>query len=117
MHIYDVDTHFQGGWALVSEQLPYAAGAARSILLDRELGQASGLLLSLLMPYASLLTPHSILLTPHSSLHTPHSILLTPHPTLLNPHSALLTPYSAHRTPHSALRTPRLARPRTGMTA
>merc|ERR1719149_418323 len=37
MHIYDVDTHFQGGWALVSEQLPYAAGAARSILLDREL--------------------------------------------------------------------------------
>ena len=39
MHIYDVDTHFQGGWALVSEQLPYAAGAARSILLDRELGQ------------------------------------------------------------------------------
>jgi len=27
MHIYDVDTHFQGGWALVSEQLPYAAGA------------------------------------------------------------------------------------------
>jgi TPP-dependent pyruvate/acetoin dehydrogenase alpha subunit len=25
----------QGGWALVSEQLPYAAGAARSILLDR----------------------------------------------------------------------------------
>merc|ERR1719326_2841888 len=34
MHIYDVDTHFQGGWALVSEQLPYAAGAARSILLD-----------------------------------------------------------------------------------
>ena len=20
MHIYDVDTHFQGGWALVSEQ-------------------------------------------------------------------------------------------------
>ena len=40
MHIYDVDTHFQGGWALVSEQLPYAAGAARSIILDRELGQA-----------------------------------------------------------------------------
>jgi len=37
MHIYDVDTHFQGGWALVSEQLPYAAGAARSILLDRML--------------------------------------------------------------------------------
>merc|ERR1719247_2276515 len=40
MHIYDKDTHFQGGWALVSEQLPYAAGAARSILLDRELGSA-----------------------------------------------------------------------------
>ena len=37
MHIYDKDTHFQGGWALVSEQLPYAVGAARSILLDREL--------------------------------------------------------------------------------
>jgi len=37
MHIYDVETHFQGGWALVSEQLPYAAGAARSILLDRQL--------------------------------------------------------------------------------
>merc|ERR1719310_431956 len=37
MHIYDVDTHFQGGWALVSEQLPYAVGAARSILLDRHL--------------------------------------------------------------------------------
>merc|ERR1712185_695273 len=35
MHIFDVDTHFQGGWALVAEQLPYAAGAARSILLDR----------------------------------------------------------------------------------
>ena len=37
MHIYDVDTHFQGGWALVSEQLPYAVGAARSIMLDRHL--------------------------------------------------------------------------------
>ena len=37
MHIYDQDTNFQGGWALVSEQLPYAAGAARSILLDRHL--------------------------------------------------------------------------------
>ena len=35
MHIFDPDTNFQGGWALVSEQLPYAAGAARSILLDR----------------------------------------------------------------------------------
>ena len=38
MHIYDVDTHFQGGWALVSEQLPYAVGAARSIVLDKHLG-------------------------------------------------------------------------------
>ncbi|KAJ1485364.1 pyruvate dehydrogenase [Baffinella frigidus] len=36
MHIFDQETNFQGGWALVSEQLPYAAGAARSILLDRE---------------------------------------------------------------------------------
>ena len=36
MHVYDKDTHFQGGWALVAEQLPYAVGAARSILLDRE---------------------------------------------------------------------------------
>jgi TPP-dependent pyruvate/acetoin dehydrogenase alpha subunit/pyruvate/2-oxoglutarate/acetoin dehydrogenase E1 component len=36
MHIYDVETHFQGGWALVAEQLPYAVGAARSILLDRQ---------------------------------------------------------------------------------
>jgi TPP-dependent pyruvate/acetoin dehydrogenase alpha subunit/pyruvate/2-oxoglutarate/acetoin dehydrogenase E1 component len=35
MHIYDVETNFQGGWALVSEQLPYATGAARAILLDR----------------------------------------------------------------------------------
>eukprot|EP01031_Cornospumella_fuschlensis_P037768 gene37768-45883_t len=37
MHIYDVEHNFQGGWALVSEQLPYAVGAARSILLDRHL--------------------------------------------------------------------------------
>lgn len=35
MHIYDVETNFQGGWALVAEQLPYAVGAARSIVLDR----------------------------------------------------------------------------------
>ena len=35
MHIYDVTKNFQGGWALVSEQLPYATGAARAILLDR----------------------------------------------------------------------------------
>mmetsp|Transcript_6579 Transcript_6579/g.8900 ORF Transcript_6579/g.8900 Transcript_6579/m.8900 type:complete len:793 (+) Transcript_6579:124-2502(+) len=35
MHVYDKDTHFQGGWALVAEQLPYAVGAARSIKLDR----------------------------------------------------------------------------------
>ena len=40
MHIFDVDTHFQGGWALVAEQFPYAAGAARSIMLDRHLGLA-----------------------------------------------------------------------------
>jgi TPP-dependent pyruvate/acetoin dehydrogenase alpha subunit/pyruvate/2-oxoglutarate/acetoin dehydrogenase E1 component len=38
MHIFDKKTYFQGGWALVSEQLPYAAGAAKSILLDRALG-------------------------------------------------------------------------------
>merc|ERR1719284_1301839 len=36
MHIYDQETNFQGGWALVAEQLPYAVGAARSIKLDRE---------------------------------------------------------------------------------
>jgi len=36
MHIYDKAQFFQGGWALVAEQLPYAVGAARSILLDRE---------------------------------------------------------------------------------
>lgn len=36
MHIYDREHNFQGGWALVSEQLPYAIGAARSILLDRQ---------------------------------------------------------------------------------
>lgn len=39
MHIYDVETNFQGGWALVAEQLPYAVGGARSILLDRQLGK------------------------------------------------------------------------------
>jgi len=38
MHIFDKEKYFQGGWALVSEQLPYAAGAAKSILLDREMG-------------------------------------------------------------------------------
>ncbi len=37
MHIYDKEQNFQGGWALVGEQLPYAVGAARSILLDRHL--------------------------------------------------------------------------------
>lgn len=41
MHIYDKDTFFQGGWALVAEQLPYAVGAARSILLDRHLDPES----------------------------------------------------------------------------
>mmetsp|Transcript_36225 Transcript_36225/g.59283 ORF Transcript_36225/g.59283 Transcript_36225/m.59283 type:complete len:751 (+) Transcript_36225:199-2451(+) len=35
MHVYDKATHFQGGWALVAEQLPYAVGAARTIKLDR----------------------------------------------------------------------------------
>jgi TPP-dependent pyruvate/acetoin dehydrogenase alpha subunit/pyruvate/2-oxoglutarate/acetoin dehydrogenase E1 component len=38
MHIFDKETYFQGGWALVAEQLPYAAGAAKSILIDREIG-------------------------------------------------------------------------------
>ena len=38
MHIFDKKTYFQGGWALVAEQLPYACGAAKSILLDRALG-------------------------------------------------------------------------------
>jgi TPP-dependent pyruvate/acetoin dehydrogenase alpha subunit/pyruvate/2-oxoglutarate/acetoin dehydrogenase E1 component len=38
MHIFDKDHYFQGGWALVSEQLPYAAGAAKAILLDRAMG-------------------------------------------------------------------------------
>jgi len=37
MHIFDRESNFQGGWALVSEQLPYAVGAARTILLDRHL--------------------------------------------------------------------------------
>jgi hypothetical protein len=40
MHIYDKGSNFQGGWALVAEQLPYAVGAARSILLDRHLSRA-----------------------------------------------------------------------------
>jgi TPP-dependent pyruvate/acetoin dehydrogenase alpha subunit/pyruvate/2-oxoglutarate/acetoin dehydrogenase E1 component len=38
MHIFDKKTYFQGGWALVAEQLPYACGAAKSILLDRAMG-------------------------------------------------------------------------------
>lgn len=37
MHIFDVEHNMQGGWALVAEQLPYATGAARSIVLDRKL--------------------------------------------------------------------------------
>ncbi|KAJ8611550.1 hypothetical protein CTAYLR_007714 [Chrysophaeum taylorii] len=41
MHVFDKEFNFQGGWALVAEQLPYAAGAARSILLDSFLGQES----------------------------------------------------------------------------
>lgn len=40
MHIFDKKTYFQGGWALVAEQLPYACGAAKSILLDRALGMS-----------------------------------------------------------------------------
>jgi TPP-dependent pyruvate/acetoin dehydrogenase alpha subunit len=38
MHIFDKEHYFQGGWALVSEQLPYACGAAKSIMLDRAMG-------------------------------------------------------------------------------
>jgi TPP-dependent pyruvate/acetoin dehydrogenase alpha subunit len=38
MHIFDKPTYFQGGWALVAEQLPYAAGAAKAIMLDQQLG-------------------------------------------------------------------------------
>lgn len=38
MHIFDKDTYFQGGWALVAEQLPYAVGAAKSISIDRAMG-------------------------------------------------------------------------------
>lgn len=38
MHIFDKETYFQGGWALVAEQLPYACGAAKTILMDREMG-------------------------------------------------------------------------------
>lgn len=37
MHIFDKETYFQGGWALVAEQLPYAVGAAKSIKIDRDL--------------------------------------------------------------------------------
>ena len=39
MHVYDMESNFQGGWALVAEQLPYAVGAARSIVLDKMLGR------------------------------------------------------------------------------
>jgi TPP-dependent pyruvate/acetoin dehydrogenase alpha subunit len=38
MHIFDKQNYFQGGWALVSEQLPYACGAAKSILIDQAMG-------------------------------------------------------------------------------
>lgn len=38
MHIFDKEKFFQGGWALVSEQLPYACGAAKAIQLDQTLG-------------------------------------------------------------------------------
>lgn len=37
MHIFEKESYFQGGWALVAEQLPYAVGAAKSIKLDRTL--------------------------------------------------------------------------------
>jgi len=42
MHIFDKEHNFQGGWALVAEQLPYACGAAKSILQDRALGLTMG---------------------------------------------------------------------------
>jgi len=42
MHIFDKETYFQGGWALVAEQLPYAAGAAKSILIDRGMKLSDG---------------------------------------------------------------------------
>ena len=38
MHIFDKKQFFQGGWALVSEQLPYACGAAKAIQLDQQMG-------------------------------------------------------------------------------
>jgi TPP-dependent pyruvate/acetoin dehydrogenase alpha subunit len=38
MHTFDKETCFQGRWALVAEQLPYATGAAKSILIDRAMG-------------------------------------------------------------------------------
>ncbi|CAB9497291.1 mitochondrial [Seminavis robusta] len=38
MHIFDKETYFQGGWALVCEQLPYACGLAKAIQLDKHLG-------------------------------------------------------------------------------
>lgn len=38
MHIFDKEKFFQGGWALVCEQLPYACGLAKAIQLDKHLG-------------------------------------------------------------------------------
>ena len=38
MHIFDKKKYFQGGWALVCEQLPYACGLAKAIQLDNHLG-------------------------------------------------------------------------------
>jgi len=38
MHIFDKEAYFQGGWALVCEQLPYACGLAKAIQLDNYLG-------------------------------------------------------------------------------
>ena len=42
MHLFDKANNFQGGWALVAEQLPYAAGGATALMLDAELGLHSG---------------------------------------------------------------------------
>lgn len=38
MHIFDKESYFQGGWALVCEQLPYACGLGKAIQLDNYLG-------------------------------------------------------------------------------
>ena len=38
MHIFDKENNFAGGWALVGEQIPYAAGMAEAIKLNQALG-------------------------------------------------------------------------------